>query len=69
MNIGKNVWKKALRVEQRIVARVTVGAHFAYYGLVGIEAHGSYRYAAVAVLLMMALEVASGDHSGGSGGA
>ena len=47
-------------VEHRAIARVAAGTHFAYYTLVGMEAHGSYRYAAGILCGLMVFEVILG---------
>lgn len=58
-------------VEHKAAAKVTVGAHLAYYGLVSMEAHGHYRYAAAVVGCLMLLEavMGNGDGPGPVGGA
>jgi hypothetical protein len=49
------------KLEHRIVARVIFGGHLTYYGLVAAEAHGTYRYAAGAVGVLLIIEVLIGE--------
>lgn len=48
------------KIGHRAVAFVAVGAHASYYGLVSLEAHGFYRYAAAVILILMAINLLSG---------
>lgn len=48
------------KAEKRFLAKVMVGTHAAYYAMVAWEAHASYKYAAGAVLVLMALEFLPG---------
>lgn len=57
-------FRKALhRIEHRLVARVALLSHLSYYGLVSVEAHGTYRYAAGVVGLILIIEAFAGDAS------
>lgn len=49
------------RIEHRIVARVAICSHLAYYVLVTAEAHGTYRYAAGVVAVVVIVEALHGD--------
>lgn len=55
-----HAWKAIRHAEHVLVAKVAVYGHLAYYGLVTVEAHGSYRYAAGALAVVVALELLGG---------
>lgn len=48
------------KIEHKMVARVAAFAHLAYYGLVSVEAHGNYRYAAGAIGVILIVEAVAG---------
>lgn len=48
--------RAAHKFEHKMVARATLAGHSVYYALVAWEAHASYRFAAGALLVMLALE-------------
>ena len=60
----KKVRGAANRVETKVLGRVAVVSHLSYYALVGIEAHGNYRYAAMVVGVIVVLEALRGDNGG-----
>jgi hypothetical protein len=64
----KELWHSFLKVEHRAVAFVAAkGAavcHFTYYTLVTAEAHGTYRWAALALAVLMILEKLGGEDQG-----
>lgn len=47
---------KIRSIEHRLLARCAICGHLTYYTLVGVEAHGNYRYAAIAVGVLLVLE-------------
>lgn len=51
------------RAEHRTVARVALIGHLSYYGLVSLEAHGNYRYAAGVVGLILIFEALTGNNT------
>lgn len=55
------IWSKLAHFERKAVAKLAMYAHLSYYALVSVEAHGSYRYAAGAVLGIMVLEWVHGE--------
>jgi hypothetical protein len=46
-----------IRVVQKMGHTAEHFCHMAYLGLVGFEAHGSYRYAAIALLLVVVVNL------------
>lgn len=52
----RELLKEAVRVEHKLIGKVAIGSHLSYYGLVAWEAHGTYRYAAGVVGLLMVVE-------------
>lgn len=61
----RRVRKLAHNAEHKVIARAAIGTHLTYYGLVTWEAHGTYRWAALAVGIIMIIEIVL-PHSGGS---
>jgi hypothetical protein len=47
------------RAEKKLLAKVAIATHLSYYGLVGMEAHGNYRYAAIVIAVLMVAEIAT----------
>jgi hypothetical protein len=45
----------------RAFIRVTAFSHLAYYGLVSVEAHGHYRYAAGVLGVLLIVEAFTGS--------
>lgn len=52
----KDVKHAIHRIEHKVVARVALTGHLAYYGLVTLEAHGHYRWAAMVVGIVLLVE-------------
>lgn len=52
------------RICHKTVARLTILSHADYYSLVSVEAHGTYRYAAGFLALLVAYELLMGEGSG-----
>jgi hypothetical protein len=46
-----------VRLVQKMGHTVEHFCHMAYLGLVGFEAHGSYRYAAIALLVVVVVNL------------
>jgi hypothetical protein len=49
----------------KLFLKIAVASHFAYYGLVAMEAHGFYRYASGIIVLVMVVEAIEARVSGG----
>lgn len=60
LHLLRTVAGKVRRVEHRALARLGFAAHLAYYGLVSVEAHGTYRYVAGGLGLLLILESMTG---------
>ncbi len=52
-------------IEHKLLARCAVVGHLTYYGLVSVEAHGFYRYAAGAVGILLIFEALQNSTHGG----
>lgn len=64
--VFRDFCKVAVKAEHRVIGKVALGSHLSYYGLVYMEAHGTYRYAAGVVGVLMVLEALAG-HDGPPG--
>jgi hypothetical protein len=66
-NMAKNLKVKigdminaAKKIEHKAVIRCTAIGHLSYYWLVGLEAHGSYRYPAMVLGALLIIESLQG---------
>jgi hypothetical protein len=48
------------KIPHTVMVKLTIGSHIAYYGLVAIEAHGNYKYAAFLCGIFICIEALSG---------
>lgn len=49
----KGIMRTLHKFEHKAIVKIAALTHYAYYGLVALEAHATYKWAAAGILLVM----------------